>query len=157
MISRFYKSDDRQWNSGRFPILLGHHCRNWFEDIFPMTQPYNVCDIATKKFTGVGYALYIFHNFFHKIDDFWDFLFAFLYIKGLLKIESNLDGSNTDGSFTMANSNSFLSPYEILPSSRKQIFKEIFLFYREIVCCVYSLESPLRGDSNEYTQHTITV
>ena len=25
-------------------------------------------------------------------------------------IQSNLDGSNTDGSFTMANSNSFLSP-----------------------------------------------
>ena len=42
-------------------------------------------------------------------------------------------------------------------SSRKQKFKEIFLFYREIVCCVYSLESPHRGDSNEYTQHTITV
>ena len=30
-------------------------------------------------------------------------------------IQSNLDSSNTDGSFTMANSNSFLSPYEILP------------------------------------------
>ena len=29
-------------------------------------------------------------------------------------IQSNLDGSNTDGSFTMANSNSFLSLYEIL-------------------------------------------
>ena len=41
--------------------------------------------------------------------------------------------------------------------SRKQIFKEIFLFYREIVYCVYSLESPHRGDSNEYTQHTITL
>ena len=42
-------------------------------------------------------------------------------------------------------------------SPRKQIFREIFLFYREIVCCVYSLESPHRGDSNEYTQHTIIV
>ena len=40
-------------------------------------------------------------------------------------------------------------------SSRKQIFRVIFLFYHEIVCCGYSLESPLRGDSNEYTQHTI--
>ena len=28
-------------------------------------------------------------------------------------VQSNLDGSNTDGSFTMANSNSFLSPYAI--------------------------------------------
>ena len=30
-------------------------------------------------------------------------------------IQSNLDCSNIDGSFTMANSNSFLGPYEILP------------------------------------------
>ena len=30
-------------------------------------------------------------------------------------IQSNLDSSNTDGSFTMANSNSFSSPYEVLP------------------------------------------
>ena len=29
----------------------------------------------------------------------------------------NLDSSNTDGSFTMANSNSFFSPYEILPTA----------------------------------------
>ena len=26
-----------------------------------------------------------------------------------------------------------------------------------MVCCVYSLESPHRGDSNEYSQHTIIV
>ena len=70
-------------------------------------------------------------------------------------IQSNHDGSNTDGSFTMANSNSFLSLYEIHPIAQEN--REIFLFYREIVCCVYSLESPQRGDSNEYTQHTITV
>ena len=37
-------------------------------------------------------------------------------------------------------------------SSRKQIFEAIFLFYHEIVCCMYSLESPRPGDSNEYTQ-----
>ena len=53
-------------------------------------------------------------------------------------LQSNLDGSNTDGSFTMANSNSFLSPYEIFPIAQEGIF----LFYREIVCCVYSLELP---------------
>ena len=34
-------------------------------------------------------------------------------------------------------------------------FREIVsIFYTMIVCCVYSLESP-RGDSNEYTQHTV--
>ena len=73
-------------------------------------------------------------------------------------LQSNLDGSNTDGSFTIANSNWFLSLVRnYSDSSRKQIFKEIFLLYRENVCCMYSLESPHRGDSNEYTQHTITV
>ena len=66
-------------------------------------------------------------------------------------LQSNINSSNTDGSFTMVNSNTFLSPYEILPI-HLGIF---FLFYHEIVHCVYSLESPYRGDSNEYSQHTI--
>ena len=70
-------------------------------------------------------------------------------------LQSNLNSSNTDGSFTMANSNSFFSLYEILPiAPENKIFIEIFLFYHEIVCWVYSLESPHRGDSNEYIQHT---
>ena len=34
---------------------------------------------------------------------------------GKFTLQSNLNSSNTDGSFTIANSNSFLSPYEILP------------------------------------------
>ena len=34
---------------------------------------------------------------------------------------------NTDGSFTMANSNSFLSPYEILPTARENKYLGIFL------------------------------
>ena len=42
-------------------------------------------------------------------------------------------------------------------NNRKQIFKEIFLLYHEIECCVHSLELPHRGNSNEYTQHTIIV
>ena len=29
------------------------------------------------------------------------------------------------------------------------------IFFNMRVCCVFSLESPHRGDSNEYTQHTI--
>ena len=42
-------------------------------------------------------------------------------------------------------------------SSRTHILRELFLFYYEMVCCVYSLESPRWGDSNEYTQHTIIL
>ena len=42
--------------------------------------------------------------------------------------------------------------------SRKQRFSEIFLFHHEVVRCMYSLESHHhRGDSNEYTQHTVIV
>ena len=34
--------------------------------------------------------------------------------------------------------------------------QDIFLtFYNMKVCCVFSLESPHRGDSNEYTQYAI--
>ena len=52
---------------------------------------------------------------------------------------------------------SVLTKYFYLNSSRKQIFNDVFLFYHGIVCCMYSLELPRRGDSNEYTQHTIIV
>ena len=34
-------------------------------------------------------------------------------------IQSNFNSSNTDGSFAIANSNSFLSPYEILPIAQE--------------------------------------
>ena len=75
-----------------------------------------------------------------------------------IKVQSNLSISNTDGSFTVVNSNWFLESLRNSSDSlRKQIFTDFFLLYHEIVCCVYSLESPHRGDSNEYTQHTIIV
>ena len=55
----------------------------------------------------------------------------------------------------MANSNSFLSPWEILLITQERkmygYFGEISLFYHEM-CCVYSLESFHQGNSNEYTQ-----
>ena len=35
------------------------------------------------------------------------------------KLQSNFNSSNTDGSFTIANSNLFLSPYEILPIAQE--------------------------------------
>ena len=44
-------------------------------------------------------------------------------------IQSNLNSSNTDGSFTMANSNSFLSPYEILPIAQENKYLGKFLYF----------------------------
>ena len=43
--------------------------------------------------------------------------------------QSNLDGSNTDGSFTMAISHSFLSPYEILPIAQENKYLMIFSYF----------------------------
>ena len=40
---------------------------------------------------------------------------------------------------------------------KTNILGYIFSYFIRIVCCMYSLESPRRGDSNEYTQHTIVV
>ena len=62
----------------------------------------------------------------------------------LLQIQDNLNGSNTDGSFTVDDSNSFFSPYKILPIAQenKYLIISFFIFYHGIVGCVYSLESP---------------
>ena len=59
----------------------------------------------------------------------------------------------------MAKSNSFLSPYEILPIAQenKHLDKFYLSTYHKPLCCVYLLETPHRGDFNEYTQHTIIV
>ena len=67
-------------------------------------------------------------------------------------VQYNFNDSNTDGSFTTANSNSL---FESLGYSSNSSTKHFFFFlYRENVCWVYSSESPHRGDSDEYTQHT---
>ena len=54
-------------------------------------------------------------------------------------IQSNLNSSNTDGSFTMANSNSFLSPYEILPIDQENKYlRELSYFIMKLyVVCTH--------------------
>ena len=44
-------------------------------------------------------------------------------------VQSNLDGSNTDDSFTMAISNSFLSPYEILLIAQENKYLRKFSYF----------------------------
>ena len=51
-------------------------------------------------------------------------------------VQSNLTSLNTDNSFTMANSLAFEFLQNSSDRSRKQLFKEIYLFYHEMVCCV---------------------
>ena len=57
----------------------------------------------------------------------------------ILKIQSNLDSSSTDGSFTMANSNSFLSPYEVLPIAQenKYLSKSSYCIVKLYVVCTH--------------------
>ena len=43
--------------------------------------------------------------------------------------QSNLNSSNTDGSFTMANSNSILSPLEIFPIVQENKYLKIFSYF----------------------------
>ena len=46
----------------------------------------------------------------------------------------------------------FLVPRKFFKSSRKQIFRKIFVLYHENECCVYSLESPhINYFPSEYT------
>ena len=55
----------------------------------------------------------------------------------LLSIQSNLNSSNTDGSFTKVNSNSFLRPYEILPITQenKYLVKFSYSIMKWYVVC----------------------
>ena len=52
-------------------------------------------------------------------------------------VQSNLNSSNTDGSFTMANSNSVLSPYETLPidQENKYLRKLSYFIIKLYVMC----------------------
>ena len=71
-----------------------------------------------------------------------------------MQIQWNLNSSNTDGSFIMANSDSFLSPNEILPLAQENKYLGKFSYF---IMKLYVVCTDWWGDSNEYTQHTIIV
>ena len=58
-------------------------------------------------------------------------------------IQVNYNSSNTDGLFTMANSNSFLSPYEILPVAQEKKYLGNFLYFIMKLYVVYIHENCL--------------
>ena len=49
--------------------------------------------------------------------------------KSSLHIQYNLNGSNTDGSFTLDDSNSFFSLYKILPIAQENKYLGIFSYF----------------------------
>ena len=69
----------------------------------------------------------------------WSAYIQNVIISPLLEIQLNLNSSNTDGSLTMANSNSFLSPFEILPTAQenKYLGKFYHLIRKLYVVCIH--------------------
>ena len=57
-------------------------------------------------------------------------------------VQLNLNSLNTDGSFTMDNSNSFLSPYKILPTAPENKYLGTFSYFMMKLYRVCSLEWP---------------
>ena len=58
---------------------------------------------------------------------------------GVLFIQYNLNGSNTDGSFILDDSNSFFSPYKILPIAQENKYLMIYsyLIIKLYVVCTH--------------------
>ena len=54
------------------------------------------------------------------------------------KIQYNLNGSNTDGSFTVDDSNFFQSLQNSSNSSRKQMFRDLFSYFIMKLYVVYT-------------------
>ena len=52
-----------------------------------------------------------------------------VYYKFKNNVQYNLNGSNTDGSFTVDDSNSFFSPYKILPVAQENKYLGIFSYF----------------------------
>ena len=62
------------------------------------------------------------------------------YIIFVPNVQSTLNSSNTDGSFTMADSNLFLSPYKILPIAPENKYLRKFSYFimkLHVVCIQY--------------------
>ena len=55
-----------------------------------------------------------------------------------MHVQSNLNSSNTDGSFTMANSNLVLSPYQILLDQENKYLRNLSYFImKSYVMCTH--------------------
>ena len=74
------------------------------------------------------------------------------------KVQSNSNGSNTFGTMKICSRQGEFEPLRVYYRARSGgINRNIFsIFFNMKVYCVYSLESPERGDSNKYTQYSIS-
>ena len=65
-------------------------------------------------------------------------------------LQSNLHSLNTDGSFTMANSNLFLSPYDIPPIAQENKYLRKFSYFIMKLYVVCTSKLPHQGNSNTH-------
>ena len=72
----------------------------------------------------------------------------------IVYIQSNFNGSNTFGTMKISSRQGYFEPMRVDYRRKvRRLNRDIFLiFFNMKVCCVFILESPHRGDSNEYTQ-----
>ena len=66
---------------------------------------------------------------------------------GFTQVQYNLNGSNPDGSFIVDDSNSFLSPYKILPIAQENKYLGIFfliLSWNCMLCVLIRIASSRR-------------
>ena len=66
------------------------------------------------------------------------------------ELQSNFNGSNTFGTMKI------FEPLRVYNRTRSGGIIGIPIFFNMKVYCMFSLESPQRGDSNKYTQYTIS-
>ena len=73
------------------------------------------------------------------------------------EVQPKFNGSNTFGTMKICSRQGQFELKSVYQSARSGGIIGIFfsIFFNMKVCCVFSLESPYQGDSNEYTQHTI--
>ena len=71
-------------------------------------------------------------------------------------IQSNFSGSYTFGTMKISSRQVVRANEGWLQRQVRTLNRDIFsIFFNMKVCCVFSLESPHRGDFNEYTQYTM--
>ena len=74
----------------------------------------------------------------------------------MYNIQSNFNGSNTFGTRKISSRQGELEPMRVDYSAMSGGFIGTFyIFFNMNVCCLFSLESPHRGDSNKDIQYTI--
>ena len=95
----------------------------------------------------------------------YEYFYIYLLVNLLLKvgwftvpqIQSNFNGSNTFGTMKISSRQGLFEPLRVYYRARSGgiIGVSLRFFFIMKVYCVFSLESPQRGDSNEYTQYSI--